>query len=397
MVVTATRTRTGSNLPKWREIIEQGGNATTGLTAQWDSVECDKADLWIIEESTSSNPNIYYKRSTTHSGYIPVINYGAGCAQLASPTLSSAAAENRASATFYKKLRGLQVIMSGPTFLGELRETVRMLRRPAAALYSKANGYLDALHHAKRASPKHWTKTLSGLWLEHSFGWKPLINDTLDAAKAYRSLGKPRQAVISAGATDFKDMTSTLSWGNGIYAVGHSSIPGAHKSCRARSKAWDRVIVRYKGKLKAQVEMAEWDNWDAFGFTPSEFVPTAWELLPWSFLVDYFTNVGDILTASVTSTANVAFVNKTVIRDRLHVGNVSPELGPVAGAKVSQGGSASFKLRRRLVTRTAGVGVPFPTLRFETGLSDGQLFNVAALLGQARALHGQNTPRNWHR
>lgn len=393
--ISIVRTRTGSRLPKWREVIRNGGNATTGLTAQWDSLECGNANELIREETVSQSPSQHYVRTTTHTGPLPVIEYGAGRVTCLSPVMDTTAAENRASAAFYKKLRSQTVIFSGPTFLGELTETLHMLHRPAAALYGSANGYLDALSKAKRASPKHWLKTISGLWLEHSFGWKPLINDVFDASKAYRSLGKPRQKIISAGAADTKDTTSSLTWGNGIYAAGSSGATRHSVSSISR----DTTIVRYKGKLQAQVEMTQWDNWALFGFTPSEFIPTAWELLPWSFLVDYFTNVGDILASSITSTNNVVFVNKTVIRNRTFYGTIRPATLPNSNpaTTVQNIGSCGFNAKRRTVTRSAGVSVPLPTLHFETGLSDGQLFNVAALLGQARALHGQNSPRNWHR
>lgn len=398
-VVPTTRTRTGVRLPKWREIIEADGNATTGLTAQWDSLSCSYSDEMIIEETVSTSPSQWWKRVTTHKGYLPAIEYGAGCIRCTSPTASTTVAENRASAAFYKKLRSTAVQFSGPTFLGELRETLHMLRRPASALYSSAHGYLDALNHAKRASPKHWLKTVSGLWLEHSFGWMPLINDVKDAAKAQRRLAYPRQRVISAGGWDYADSTKSQAWANGVYAAGNGVAPGNHRAHRNTSHIVDTTIVRYKGKLKAQVEMTTWDNWALFGFTPSEFIPTAWELLPWSFLVDYFTNVGDILTSAVTCTNDVAFVNKTVIRQRKHTGFVVPYATPNTSpaTKVVNIGRTDYVATRRLVTRSAGVSVPLPRLHFETGLSDGQLFNVAALLGQARALHGQNTPRNWHR
>jgi hypothetical protein len=36
---------------------------------------------------------------------------------------------------------------------------------------------------------------------------------------------------------------------------------------------------------------------EILGFDWSNFVPTLWEILPWSFAIDYFTNIGDVLSA----------------------------------------------------------------------------------------------------
>jgi hypothetical protein len=99
---TISRTRTGSRLPKWRKIIEEGGNATTGLSALWDSVACDPGELVIVRTTkTTFLPN-WFQRTSSHSGPIAVINYGAGCATCESPTLSPTNADNRASAAFYR-------------------------------------------------------------------------------------------------------------------------------------------------------------------------------------------------------------------------------------------------------------------------------------------------------
>jgi hypothetical protein len=48
------------------------------------------------------------------------------------------------------------------------------------------------------------------------------------------------------------------------------------------------------------------------GFNLKEFVPTAWELIPYSFLVDYFSNIGEILEASVVNLSNLAYYGRTI-------------------------------------------------------------------------------------
>jgi hypothetical protein len=316
-------------------------------------------------------------------------------------------ADNQARVKFYRKLREQSVRFSAPTFLGELRETLHMIRRPANALYSKSKGYLDALDKAKRTNPKDWTKRLSGLWLEHSFGWLPLIHDAEDAQKALEALvtGNSRKTVVTGSYSDERDISNTLSG----YERGDGSGSGvvAFQKWRRFHYLHTKAIVRYKGKVTASTEMTKWDNWALFGFTPSELVPTAWELLPWSFLVDYFVNVGDVLSSAVTSSANVNFVNKTVIRqvtkggrwlfdpvDSKNSWNI-PSYTEQYHYSVEQ--SPEFENVTRHITRSSSNSVPLPTFMLNPGLSNGKLFNIAALLGQARALHQQNPVRPFRR
>lgn len=393
-----TRTRVGSRLPHWRDVIARGGNATTGMTATWDTAESN-IYYGFSKWNTASTVN----NSCTVIGDIMLSDIDIA-RQPRAPIQDITATDNRARAKFYKALRAEQVAFSGPTFLGELRETLHMIRRPASALWSKNLGYLDALSKAKRASPKHWTKSIAGLWLEHSFGWTPLIHDCEDGVKAFTKLvTADRRKVISAGYSDEFDRTSSLSSFDQTYRG--IPRPCDNRSGRAYNKMCylkEEVKVRYKGALKPRVEAAEWDKWAIFGFTPSELIPTAWELLPWSFLIDYFTNVGDILSSSVTSTADVAFVNKTIIQKTVYWGSASLDKartlsnnGATVDLGTGEGVPGSFKLTRRVVNRSANTGVPLPTFTLDFNLSNGQLFNIAALLGQARALHPQQTGRKF--
>jgi len=152
--------------------------------------------------------------------------------------------------------------------------------------------------------------------------------------------------------------------------------------------------------------MTPFDNWNLFGFQPSEFLPTAWELLPWSFLADYFSNIGDCLTAwsTVTDKVEVAYINRTIVQKTVFHGACVED---VAGTDSRNSGwkrtlgivtGGSSDTTRKVVQRGIGQGnPPLPTFQLNTNLGAGQLANIAALLGQANALHGQRAPRNWHR
>jgi hypothetical protein len=385
------RTRTGISNPNWRTQIRDGQNATTPLSGVYTSI--------------SSNPLryalTYYNSSVKRYRYIEGSGDGAlTCPQIGFPTtactLSSVNAINKASAKFYKKIRLAQVQMSGPTFLGELAETARMLRKPAAAIQDKVRGYLGKLGKAKRANPKTWTKTIADTWLEQSFGWAPLIHDAQDAAKAYSRLGEKRDSgPVVAGFIDTADAPFPYN------PLGNYTVTQSNNKVRwfMRGRAIDQVTVRFKGHLLAQPEMTPWDNFALFGFTPSEFVPTAWELLPYSFLVDYFTNIGDILSSSVTSTARLAWSNRTI--RSLRVTLVTPVMDMINTDNANAGWSrindnssgGACTCTKSTISRTVG-GLELPSLQFNLELGLGQGLNLAALIASANGLFPQK--RNFH-
>ena len=392
---TLTRTRTGTRVPKWHDKIVNGQNATSAMQATWDSGSSDKR-FWSASYIMSDNQG---PGNTYASGDICMndIDISRVCK---APQMDPTKADNGARAKFYKALRKTAVQFSGPTFLGELRETIHMLRRPAAALYDSSRGYLSSLAREKRRNPKHWTKVISGLWLEHSFGWVPLIADVKDAYHAYQNMmNAVRVSKVSGSFQDFADYTSTLDSLDNNYSGARRAIGSCQLNARRRCFHTEETVVRYRGALKARTNSTARQSdtfYSTFGFTPSEFIPAAWELLPWSFLVDYFTNIGDILTSAVTSTADIVYVNKTERHETHYFGMMFPVNDLVAqnvGIKTVTGFSgdpAKFDLKRRTVARSIGNSIPLPTFQLNLGLGDGQLLNIAALLGQSRGLHPQD-------
>lgn len=388
LTVTAVKTRTGTRVPKWRELIASGQDATSNMTAIYDSFHCG-IGYWTCDATSISfggAPTYYvcYGSFPCDNGFLD--------RKIKTLTVSTSSTDNKARAKFYKALRKQAVQMSGPTFFGELGQTLHMLRRPAQSLWSSANGYLDAVSRAKRASPKNWTKALSGLWLEYSFGWIPLLSDCKDAASAWNAVkNNPRTSFINSSFKDSYDTSNLL----GSYdTIGHSCAGGDGIAGHAVGHWTQEVNVRYKAKLRTRAEMTTWDNFALFGFTPSEFVPTAWELLPWSFLVDYFTNIGDILTSVVTDASDVTYVVRTVRTYSRYFGRLSIDLVKMGQDKASYctggGNPVDWDLSRKTIDRSKGSSVPLPEFQLSFDLSDGQLGNIAALLGQSRPLHPQN-------
>jgi hypothetical protein len=414
--VVARRTREGTRLPGWHKIIQDGGNATTPLSGVLETVYSKQISVehkWINVNDGS------YRVQTANGDVVwafiaPAADGGVNPGDL----IDSSVADNRARTRFYKRLRELQVQMSGPTFLGELRETLRMIRHPAQAIRDSCDRYYRSLkqwrgsHRPPSGGHKKWQwrqeleKIAGGLWLENSFGWQPALNDIRDAVKAYERLTHPNIAdrkTISVGGTDGLDVyngASGMGYGDG---QSHLNI-GSFSFYMYLSLARASCTVRYKGKVKTSTEATTWDDLALFGFTPSEFVPTAWELLPWSFLADYFANIGDILSSSVTKTSDVCFVCQTIRRRTRLYGHMKPTSNRPGGFPwdwqqvIVKDGQANWELNRTSLSRNSGGGVPLPVFQFEPGLNVGQMANITALLTNFLDVHPQDKPRrNWHR
>lgn len=384
-----TRSRTGVAVPNWWQKIANSENATSNLSGTFISlVSSTPLDGFCEFRGSQFAPWIHTSILGHVAGYnwTPDVNWSD----------FSSGADARATANFIRSVREAEIKVSGPVFLGELAETLRMLRSPAKGLQELIISYLSKAQSLKkgkgRGGSKKFSDALSKLWLEYSFGWIPLMHDIEDAKKAYISLfEKDRLIKVSGGGKDFKRLTNTLdnTWaldhGQGLIGLQNTNLVDQTE------------IVRFRGVVGAQAATTSRAQFKRFGFTPSEFVPAAWELLPWSFLVDYFSNIGSILEASVTDLAQVRWLSKSTIRQLdiqgfVKFGNNGLHPSNIKSLRSNQG---MVHYRKRTINRVANAGISLPTLTFRLPHSDSKLLNIAALLEQARRrIHHQNPRGN---
>lgn len=114
-------------------------------------------------------------------------------------------------------------------------------------------------------------KDISGRWLELQYGWKPLISDVYEAAKAYEAITNgPRTSRVSVSISreGRKDTSaSPFNW------TGNGTI----------KERW-RIIYEMTEQLS---------NARSLGLTDPASV--VWELIPYSFVVDWFLPIGTYL------------------------------------------------------------------------------------------------------
>lgn len=165
-------------------------------------------------------------------------------------------------------------------------------------------------------------KSLSDVWLAAQYGWVPLladikamlnfvdtVNKRIDffiknAGKPVLGKGKVASSadsyVVSAqsGVTSLTRMSYYLA---GRY--GNPANTGAYKSscvCDVAREVWfaGSYIFWFSGKTPSRTDLAV--RLAGVRITPA----TLWELIPWSWLIDWYTNIGDVLSNLQTEVAD---------------------------------------------------------------------------------------------
>lgn len=161
--------------------------------------------------------------------------------------------------------------------LAELRQTSNMvvgsLRTLTGAAWQLRRGNFLGAARALGLTNKRKTRLaaddISGRWLELQYGWLPLIGDTYEAVKAFRELTK------KARSTTFRVREEK----NRIFTKSSSVV------------SWDVKEMYSRG---IQYEMYEdMSAVRSLGLTNPYSV--AWEVIPFSFVADWFIPVGTYL------------------------------------------------------------------------------------------------------
>jgi len=183
--------------------------------------------------------------------------------------------------------------LNGGEDIGQRRQTVNQFvgaaERGAKFLLALKNLRLAELARLAGLSPsdlvKNRGRTQADLWLEYSYGWRPLAQDVYGLSElANEVLAKPLFVKGRGSAT----IKAVQNWENGEDHVNTD----ASTSVRT--------------KLYASIENEGIRALNQAGLVNP--LSIAWELVPWSFAIDWFVPVGATLDA-ITATCGLSFVN----------------------------------------------------------------------------------------
>jgi len=253
-----------------------------------------------------------------------------------------------------------------------LRETVHSLRHPLQSISKivsrgvKNLGPVRKARYRNRLNAEQLKHTLQDTWLEVHFGLIPFLGDIesiLDAYYTYLEKVSPQVRIAAKSAESYISFSEV---GSSTANVGGFSRP-----LRYSQQTVCNVEVRYIGSYLPNYSLAR------VGMDPSGLVATAWELMPFSWLVDYFSNVGAIIQAIPVIAKNWIYVSKStkILEESTVTYTADPQDLPHWYS--SEGRNLHTKLSFTRSDVLGSLRIPNPSVRIP---GSGQLENVVALI-----------------
>lgn len=181
----------------------------------------------------------------------------------------------------------------------ELRE-LRRLVTSSATLTSRFVETALALRSLKRLRPRDALKRLGEAWLTWSFGVSPIVSDTVkltESIRAYLDRNDHRSRVTGQASRDW--VTTNRTGSGGAYGT-NDWIHG-----RFTHELSYKFVALHHFDLTASNSYTLSQH---LGLGPVRIIPAAWELVPWSWIADYFGTVGQFLDDTYSAAPSLIFI-----------------------------------------------------------------------------------------
>lgn len=395
-------TKTGEKVPDWRQRIRDGSDATSDYDLDaWKVVSEDGSGAscsWsIIPTPTNPSPRVVLQ---SVSGFVfPRAPFGHIVGNFD-------VAEATALRKIYKKIEAGQQQMKSLSFFAEFVDVLRQFGSPLHAVLKNYDRHLSPLekrYWALTGSAKHrsdtWRKIIADTYLEWSFGMVPLLSDMRAASEALA-----RFNLEPEGLQKFKPKLRLSSRGEATVSTHYTTGPNNISNTYMVYNYVDQVStlrgVQYTCGMHGSPTADFGSNerlLELYGVDLRKVPEALWEAFPWSWLVDYATNVGDIISAGCSVTTDVSWTCRSSLTQTTKIQAAPVQAGLTVERIVNNGrigscsaGYAGFSemVRTTMSRRRASLG--FPPLVFDLDLNMSQEANLAAVL-----LSKASKPKPW--
>lgn len=321
--ISWVNSRNGIKNPNWKSAVRAGVTATTDMRASRSEMSFGAGSMSV---DLVDNPSKIGWKRVEVAGYL---TYNAPEDLTDSAFVASV---NSASvAKIRDKLYAIQHDADIGETLGEYRQLLSMIGKPLQGIRDlfdlyhrrvaeiKANvmrRYGRPLSRLDRAQVAELNRAIAALWLEFTFGFKPLYYDVLGLIKAAQGKRAEVKTKMSSSFRSDKlvsDETVRNTFNN-------------YCSMNVRTIKSLRVTVRYQvGINPKKVEALSYA--ERIGITPSRFVPTVYAVFPYSWLLDYFTGIDTALNSLCDNFEFTTWINKSVRVESSVEKTTAPDFG----------------------------------------------------------------------
>jgi hypothetical protein len=356
----------------WKDLIKSGSDATTSLQGFKRKLRVKPVTVRAIYGDTVVDRVGYW--TTNGNSYLAL--------QPPFPDNLAQEALIMAESNFIKQVKSARHVWAAGEPLGDIAQAVRLLTRPLKSLESltidtgrKLTDVAKKIRGADMASRR--LRACTDTWLAYVFGAKPLVQDVKDAAKEIDHIthGVAPSGIIRLIATGHAEQQNQIpAVQNFTFNVGSLSYdPPAVRDIYTTESVTTRILGGYRGASRG----ADLSFFDSAGLAPSDWVPTLYQLFPWSFVLDYFTNAGSALEGLCMGEVDFGWLQQT---DRYIYTLASSPIRPRAGDEPTFQScfGGGFLDEQTTVTRHHRSNTFEPGFRFHLP-STYQTLNLAAL------------------
>jgi hypothetical protein len=346
----------GYRNPAWKSQIRSGSQAGTYMIATRVTVESTPTEATFTRPRSGGTDTLLRR---CQYDFLSVGQMSAGSVPFSLKQL--------ALGRFYSRVMDVVSPIKGGTILGELVKTVRTLKRPLQSMNEHLRKYdrrIQPILRRARKPDRGYTREkqvhdLNQAYLGFTYGWTPAALDVVsllnyakrtDVCTDTEIVRVSEKSEVSTQYSETGGINQDSVCGD-LWAVGGHELTKYH--CKVKG-----VVSTFAdtGPLRGVAT--------DFGVLPNQWAPTIWELLPWSFMVDYFSNVGDIVNALSTPRSRIRWAIAT---DRSHRKLTSIGRAHVGNSWTTASGTCQHTVHSYKVERTCydGNSLPIPVLAFQ--------------------------------